>query len=171
MPLELIGWNPRKKRRKSRKARSSKKSSGRTARARTRKRKAARRRYAPKPGANKGGPIMAKKKRRRRRGFARRSSAHTSPPPSGRRRRRHFGGGGGGGKFSLRQAFNLGAIVEGTIVGAAVSVSGIATNRLVAKFKPDLALNPWLMSRSSSASSARSVSAWSRACASTPPTG
>ena len=150
MSLELISWNPRKKRRKS-KARTSKKSRGLFGGARKRRRRA-RRKNAPGSGAIKGGPTMAKKsrKRRSRRRSARKFTAHTSPccsigplrpPPRGRRRRS-----GGGGGFSLRSAFNVGAIIEGTIVGASVAGSGILTNKIVAKVKPDLAANPWLMS-------------------------
>lgn len=149
MSLELIAWNPRKKRRSGRKGRkakaSKKKSRGLFGGARKRRRRAARRKNAPGSGAKQGGPIMASKKGRKRRGRRRGSkkfTAHSSPPPSGKRRR----SGGGGGKFSMRSLFNVGAIVEGTIVGASVAGSGIATQKLVARIKPDMAANPWLMS-------------------------
>ena len=150
MSLELIAWNPRKKRRKGKKARSSTKSRGSPARARKRKRKAAKHHgsaWSSQRPPITGGRTMASKKKRRkgrkgRRGRGRSFTAHTSPPASGRRR--HRGGGGRG--FSLRSAFSVGAIIEGTIVGASVAGSGIVTNQIVARFKPDLAANPWLMS-------------------------
>lgn len=93
---------------------------------------------------------MAKSKKKRRR----RSSggkivrtANTSPPPIGKRRRRFGGGGGGGGLMSsIKNAFSVRTIVEGVAIGASVAGSGIATQKLVAKFKPDLAANPYLMS-------------------------
>lgn len=149
MPLELIAWNPRKKRRKSK----AKKSRGFSGVARKRRRKVARTKQTRvNTWGMKGGPTVAKSKKKRRR----RSSggkivrtANTSPPPSGKRRRRFGGGGGGGGRgimASIKDAFSVRTLVEGVAVGAAVAGSGIATQKLVAKFKPDLAANPYLMS-------------------------
>jgi hypothetical protein len=144
MPLKLIAWNPRKKSKKktnrSGRARRNKKRRGFFRKARTPKR-------TPAKPARKGKEAnMAKRKKGRKRGFFRRRSAGNPTPPSGRRRRRFGGGGGGGGGLSLKGLFSPGALIEGAIVGGAVAVSGIATQKIVAKIKPDLAANPWLMS-------------------------
>lgn len=144
MSLELIAWNPRKKR-KGRKARKNRGGTHGSARTRRRRR---RRSTAAAPAAQNGGRTMAKKKGRKGRRRGRRTfTANTSTPPASGRRRRHSGGGG---RFSLRSAFNvrqiLGSVVQGSIVGAAVFGSNVATQKLVGKIKPDLAANPYAMS-------------------------
>jgi hypothetical protein len=146
MPLKLIAFNPSKRRKKTKRAKArNKKRRGFFGRARKR----ARTPVTSSPKRAKGSTMAKKKGRRRgkRRGILSRFTANSNTPPAGRRRRRGGGSGGGGGSgFSLKNALSVRTLTEGLIVGAAVVGSNIATHKIVQKFKPDLAQNPWLMS-------------------------
>lgn len=143
MALELVAWNPPRKKHKKTAAKKAGRKARRAKVAKTRHRKHHKHRRAeartnppartPTPSLATGGPKMAKHKKRRS------ESLNSAVPRSGRKHR------GGGGGTSLKSLLSGNALITGASVGAAVVGSQIATQMVLDKVLPDKANNVYVV--------------------------